>query len=398
MTLVWLALRDLAHDRFFLICNAAIMVGVLVPLLVLFGVKNGVYSALIGQMMADPAYRQIDTSGNGSFTGADIAPLADWPEIAFLTPRIRGQFDYVNVRAAEGRRIRAAVVIPSGAGDPNLPAGYTPGPGTVAVSAALAASLDLVAGAELELITQAEDRPRQLVLPARVGAVLPDSAVAGTAVLAPFEMLDLIEAFYDAYALPEHGILAGRPLDQRVAAYAGVRVYAARLEDLAALQQRLEQTLGVKTSARTRDVASLLGLGRNLDLVLRLTALLAAVGLGAALLVGFWSEVGRKRAMLAAIALLGVPPRRLALIPMVQALVTALLGLAVSFALFAVAGRMVAGLFGAGLPAGARLVVLPPAQAAGIALAVLGLVLIAAGLAALIAQRLDPASILRQSL
>ncbi|MFC3117680.1 hypothetical protein ACFOHS_02760 [Jhaorihella thermophila] len=97
MLIARLALRDLVRDRFFLICNVAVMVGVLVPLLVLFGVKNGVYSALIGEMLADPANLQIDTAGNATLTEADIAPLRDWPEIAFLTPKVRSQFDYMTI-------------------------------------------------------------------------------------------------------------------------------------------------------------------------------------------------------------------------------------------------------------------------------------------------------------
>ena len=102
MLILWLAWRDLMFDRFFLLANTAIMVGILVPLLVLFGVKNGVYNALIGEMLADPANLQIDTAGNASFSEADIAPLRDWPEVAFVTPKVRGQFDFVNVRAPWG--------------------------------------------------------------------------------------------------------------------------------------------------------------------------------------------------------------------------------------------------------------------------------------------------------
>ena len=86
MLIVQLAWRDLLRDRFFLLCNVAVMVGILVPLLVLFGVKNGVYQALIGEMLANPANLQIDTAGNATLSEAEIAPLRDWPEIAFMTP------------------------------------------------------------------------------------------------------------------------------------------------------------------------------------------------------------------------------------------------------------------------------------------------------------------------
>ncbi len=395
MIVAELALTALWKDRFFLLANTAIMVGVLVPLLVLLGVKNGVYSALIGELMADPATLQIDTAGNASFSDADIDPLRQWPEIAFLTPKIRGQFDYMNVRAKDGPRIRPALIVPSGTGDPTLPEGALIAAGKVAVSAQLARQLDLETGAELQLISQAENRPRQLVLPATVSAVLPDEAAAGAVILAPFETLDLIEAFYESYALPDHGITHGRDLTERVPAYEGIRVYARDLDGLAELQSRIETELSIRTTARTRDVEALLGLGRNLNLAMSLTAALATIGLGAALVLAFWSDVARKRGVLATIALLGVPSLQLALFPVVQALATAMLSLVLAFAATAMVGPLARRLFGQGLPEDAALLIIAPVQAAFIALAVLALTACAAAVAAWSVQRLDPAVVLR---
>jgi putative ABC transport system permease protein len=396
MLIARLALRDLIRDRFFLLCNTAVMVGILVPLLVLFGVKNGVYSALIGDMLSDPANLQIDTAGNATLSEAEIAPLRDWPEIAFLTPRVRSQFDYMNVRAKGGRRFRTALVLPTGAGDPTLPPGTALAEGEVAISAQLAAQIELSPGDMIQMVGQAEDRPRQLVLEKRIGAVLPETALAGRAVLAPFATLDLIEAFYDSYSLPDYGITGTKDLSTRVAVYSGLRVYARSLEGLAPLQARMERELGLATSARTRDVESLLGLGRKLNLALAGTATLAAIGLGAALILGFWSDVARKRVVLAGISLIGVPSRQLALFPVIQALATAALGLVLSFLLYALAGRGAAALFAEGLPGNAPLAVISPLQALGVSVLVLGLVLVASGAAAWSAQRLDPASVLRE--
>lgn len=396
MLILRLALRDLLRDRFFLLCNMAVMVGVLVPLLVLFGVKNGVYSALIGDMLADPANLQIDTSGNATLTPEDLEPLKDIPGIAFLTPRVRSQFDYVNVRQPDGRRLRQALLIPTGQGDPTLPAGATLAEGEVAVSAQLADQLDLTQGAELQLITQAEDRPKQLVLPARVGLVLPATRASGRAVLAPFELLDTVEAFYDSYSLPDYGIEGTKDLADRAQTFAGARLYVTRLEDLARVQTAVEDALGIGTTANTREVASLLGLGQKLNLALAGTAILAAIGLSAALVLGFWTEVARKRTTLAGLALLGVPAGRIALFPVAQAAVTAAGGLVLSFALYLVAARAADQLFGGGLPGGAALAILSPAQVLAVSLAVMALVLCAAGAAAWSALRLDPASILRE--
>jgi putative ABC transport system permease protein len=67
-----------------------------------------------------------------------------------------------------------------------------------------------------------------------------------------------------------------------------------------------------------------------------------------------------------------------------------------SFLLYALAGRGAAALFAEGLPGNAPLAVISPLQALGVSVLVLGLVLVASGAAAWSAQRLDPASVLRE--
>lgn len=395
MIVAELALRDLFRERLHLICNVAVLAGVLVPLLVLFGVKNGVYDALIGRLLSDPATLRIDTTGNSAFTLADAEEVRLWPEAGFVTLKTRSIFDFVNVRRAGEPGRRDATLIPSGAGDPTLPEGLALPPGTVALSDGLARQLSLAPGDSIELITQAEDRPRQLLLPATVVAVLPASHVAGRAVLADLGTLDLVEAFYDNYALPEHGITAGRPLAGRAPEFEGMRIFARDLESLAPLQARLEARFDIRTEARTSEVASVLGLGRNLDLALLLTVSVAALGLAAALIFGFWGEIARKRQTIATLALLGLGGRSLWLFPIIQALVSALAGLAVSFGLTALAAQAANRLFGQGFVDGG-IVSISAAEAGAIWGGTLVFVLLTALAAARRAARADPAVILRE--
>ena len=398
MIVIGLALRDLVRDRFFFICNVAVVVGMLAPLLVLFGVKNGVYEALIGELLSNPATMQIDTLGNNGFDADQIDAIRGWDDVAFITPKVRSQFDYVNVYVPEARAMRDALVIPSGTGDPTLPEGVLLEGFKVAVSPQLAEQLNLETGGHIQLITQAENRNRQLVLKVEVVAVLKPSVASGNTVLAPYALLDLIEAFYDAYALPDYGILEGRPLSERVSSYEGIRLYGASLEGLAALQTRLESFLAVGTRARTREVEALLGLGHNLNLALALVTSLATAGLFAALVFSFWTDVMRKRATLASIALLGVPPSRLALFPLIQGVTAALCGLALSFAFYGLAARVATHLFGTGIPDGKQIAQIAPMQAALISVGVLGVIVLAVLAAARSAQRLDPASVLREGM
>lgn len=395
MLIVRLALRDLFFQKVHLICNIAVLAGVLVPLLVLFGVKNGVYNALIGQLLSNPRSLQIDTSGNTTFTIADAELVRGWPEAGFVTLKTRSQFDFVNVRLDGGRQKRDAILIPSGAGDPNLPEGVHLSAGSAAVSAPLAEQLQISTGDRIDVITQAEDRPRQLRVQLDVAAVLPPGGASGRAVLAQIEVLDLVEAFYDAYALPDYGITEGRSFAQRAPVFEGLRVYARGLEELAPLQNRIEAHFGISTEARTADVQGVLNLGRNLNLALLLTASVASLGLAAALVFGFWGEVQRKRQVLASLALMGLGGQRLWLFPLIQALVSAALALIVSFALLGLASLMAEQLFETGLTAGG-LVQMTGAQVLVIVLLVMLFVVASSLFAARAALRIDPATVLRE--
>ena len=394
MLLLSLALKDLKRDWVYLFCNIAMLVGVIVPLLVLFGVRNGVYDALIGRLLSDPTTLQIDTRGNHAFSPADAVEIRGWPEADFVTLKTRSLFDYVNVRAVGQRVLRDAVLSPSGAGDPMLMVA-TLEENQVALSADLAEALGLEVGAQVELITQAPERPRQLVLELGVAAIVPKDMLGGRSVLANIGVLDLIEAFYDEYALPEYGIVDGRSLDTRITEFEGLRVFARTLEALAPLQEKLETRFGISTQAKTAQVTGVLGLGCNLGLALLLTTSVAGLGLAAALTSSFWAEVARKRQVLANMALLGFGPGALLLFPVLQALVTAVLGLVASFGLFAVAANVAETLFDTGLSGAGGLVVIGLDQGLTIAAAVLGFVMLAAVAAAWRAQGTDPAVVLR---
>lgn len=393
---VFLALRDLFRDRVYIICNVAVLCGVLVPLLVVFGVKNGVYDALIGRLLSNPATLLINTTGNVGFSEADAAEVAGWSETGFVTLKTRSIFDFISVRAEGGRGRQDALLVPSGTGDPTLPGAMTLGPGEAVITANLSAQLDLGVGGTIQVITQASERPRQLLVPLKVVGVLPAERMSGRSVLSNVATLDLVEAFYDGYALPNHGIAVGRPITERAASFEGMRVFARDVYHLGALQTRLETRFGIGTEAATREVESVLSLGRNLNLALALTASVAGIGLAAALIFGFWGEIARKRHMLAVLALMGIGGRKLWLFPVVQALVSALLGLAASFGLFLLAGVAAERLFETGLTEAGGLVRISGPEVAIISGAVLVFVLATSALAAAAASRVDPAQVLRE--
>lgn len=393
-----LAWRDLWHDRFFLVCNAAVLVGVVVPLMVLYGVKNGVSQALLDDLLSNPSVLQIDTLGNKSFTQDQLDEILAWPEVAFAAPRARSAFDSVNLRRDGGRHIVAATLLPSGAGDPNLPPGLDLPPGTIALTEVAAGRLEAGIGDTVDIVGQIEagQRDGNLRVQAQVVHIVPSSRIDGASVLGPFALVDGFEALYEGYAVPQFGLDQGLPADTRVPAFEGVRVFARDLSDVVALETRLGATLDVGTRGSSADIAALFGLSRNLTLVFGITAALAALGLGAALVTGSYADVVRKRLGLASLSMLGLPGAALALIPVLQALFTAMLGLAVAFPAFWIGAAIIDSLFGQALPGDNPVAFLRPLEALALFLGVLVLSMAAAGAAARSAIRIDPASVLRE--
>ena len=398
MTLLRLALADLWHDRIVALCNIAAIVGIVAPLAILAGIKAGVVEALIADLKSRPDTLHVSITGDHGFSAENVAEVRGWPETAFVAPSSRSIARRMEVRRAGGGVIRRAELVPTGSGDPLLPAGPTIEGSAVAASDGLARSLELSPGDTLEAVVRRgkTGRTTALRLPLTVAAVLPPAAMQGEAVLMTPGLMEEIEAFYDGYALPHRGVAEGRPLAERTTLAESLRVYAADLVAVAPLERRLEARFGIEAFSDAAQVTATLDLERRLGLALSLIVTAATLGLLAALTASFWGMTRARRPALATLAMIGMTPARLAWYPVWVALVTAALGLAAAAGV-AVAGAVAAErLFGGRLPAGASFLLPPGAAAEGAAL-VLAVAAAAAFLAAREAARTNPGTVFRET-
>lgn len=373
-----LAWRGLLHEKIYLFCNIAAICGVLVPLLILQGVKSGVYAALMQDISSDPAALSITTLGDQGFLPEDINEVAQWPETGFVVPRTRNIGNIVLIQNPTESVIREATTLPSATGDPLLGGNAPPSSSSVIVSALLAEATSLVEGTRINIIARSEARPRALVITAEVTGILPSESLSGATILADPELLEQIEAYYEGYALPDQGIEDGANLLSRQIVYEGLRVYAAKLADVDALEQRLVEYFDIPTRSQAAQIERVFRLGRNLNLAFVIIASSAILGLIAALIFGFWADVQRKKRMLATLALIGLTPSEIARIPLMQAFLTALFALLVAFSIFAITAQITAMLFADVLSPNQPLLILPLTHAAIAA----GLTLISVALAA----------------
>ena len=397
MTLLRLALADLWHDRIIALCNIAAIVGIVAPLAILAGIKAGVVDALIDDLTSRPDILRVAIAGDHGFSTADIAEVANWQETGFVVPSSRSIARRLMVRVEGGGVIRRATLVATGPGEPWLPGGTVIAYGEVAASDGLSRRLGLRPGSRLEAVARrGEFGETVLNLTLDVTAVLPHGTLAGEGVLMAPALMEDIEAFYDGYAIPGLGLEEGRPLEERTALVENMRLYASDLLFVAVLERRLEAHFGVEASSDAADVAATLDLERRLGLALDLIVAAAILGLLAALTASFWSMTRSRRSALAVLAMIGMPPARLAWYPVWAALVTAMLGLA-GTAGIVVAGAVIATrLFGGDLP-GNTTFLLPWSDAAGVALLVIGISAMAAFLAAREAARADPGAVFRET-
>lgn len=199
------------------------------------------------------------------------------------------------------------------------------------------------------------------------------------------------------------GLLQTRPLsfdptsqeflvDKR--GFAGFRLYAKTLEQVASLKKNLEEQ-GILVHTEAERIDDVLRLDKYLSLIFWLIAVGSLVGGAACLVSNIYAGIERKRRELAVLRLLGLSGGAFIRFPLYTAGFFALSGFAVAFCLFACMSFIINSLFGSHLQAGESLCALAwwhPFVALALTL---GVALLAGSVAALRAAKVDPADALR---
>ncbi|MGO8869620.1 MAG: FtsX-like permease family protein [Alphaproteobacteria bacterium] len=338
-----LALSDLRRDGALAVCQIFALAAVLTPLLVLFGLKQGVIGQLIRDLEANPAMREIGplVTGTNRFDAAWLAAARARADVAFVVGDARALAAEVEATPAgdPDRSPVEAVLVPTGAGDPLAPAAggaWASGYDRVALSFGAARALGVGPGGRVELLvprTRAGvDEAQRLV--ATVSAVLPPERMTETrrAILASEELVFDVQLYRDGYAVPALG-WSGKVPPEGPRRYERFRLYARTIDDVGPITEWLSGQ-GIEPVSRLEDIAPIRALDRNLSIILAVIIAFAAAGFVVALAATQWSSVERKRRELALLAVIGYGRPWLMALPLVQAFVLALLGSLAALALF----------------------------------------------------------------
>lgn len=427
-----LALRDYVHEALLSACAVLGLAAVLTPLLVLYGVKFGVVQTLTDRLREDPRNLEISPVTSGRYTEEYLARLAAHPSVSFVLPRTRSIAATMSLSHGEGTGRKTLVVSlePTAPGDPLLarhhatapamPAPDTidmaggantangsppplPSPIGVALSATAAEKLNVRRGETL--LGRVERRYQGQVQSARahlrVVAVLPLAAQQKDVAYVPLPLLEATEDYRDGRAVPDMEALTGqtgqwtgepRPDGPRV--YPGFRLYARDLDAVEVLRQGFaRQNMDVYTHAA--EIEQVATLAHALNLIFGLICAAAAAGFLASTASSILAGVKRKERILGLLRLAGFATGALMLFPLVQALLTALLGTIAAAAVYTVAASIINNLFSAGLSGMEQVCRLPPGHFL-LALALVACLSLLAALGpALRAARVEPSEVIR---
>jgi putative ABC transport system permease protein len=387
-----LALSDLRHERVLFLCSALGCAAVLAPLIVLFGLREGVVAGLRAELLEDPRAREVVSVVNRTIDPAVLARVTADPRVAFLVPRTRALSATIVLEnpARPGSGVRVEL-LPTAADDPLLPGRSAMDADELVLSAAALQRLGLNVGDQvLASVPRVREGQREaLTLEMRVAAEAPLSAAVREAAFSTLPLLLLAEDFLDGLVGPD--ARPGTEAEARARPFAGFRLHAARIEDVPTLDRDLRAE-GIEVASRADAVAGLLRLDRNLALLFLAIAGAGGAGYLVSLGVGLWAQVERKRRDIALLSLLGLKRRALLMLPLVQAAAVALVGAVLAFAIaaavatvlnrafagtvtgdrpvclltpmmgFAAAGITMAGALLAAVMAGLRAAAMPPAD------------------------------------
>lgn len=369
-----LAWHDLRHERWLAACAACVLAATLAPLWTLWGLERGVIGTLIERQDRDPLMREIAPAATGSarFDAAWFERARRWPELSFVIPTIRSAAALVELFSDAAPAPVTLELRATAAGDPLLAGQAPPSGAGLVLSADAAQRLGARPGQPLTvpLSREREGRAERVAVQVRVAGVLPLSASDGSSALAAPALLEQIESWRDGYRIDAFGADGSGPPPPREV-HPLFRMYAASIRDVEALAARLEAQ-GVSTRTRAREIASTLGLQRNLRTVLALVGTITLAGAVVALAALQIATVRRKRREYALLKLTGHGRAWLVALPCVHAAAVALLGGVLALAVYGLGAAAINTYFAAHLSAGEAAVRLGAADvAAGLGAALL---------------------------
>ncbi len=253
-SVIWMACKDLRHDARMTLCLILTVAAIALPLLLFFGLKNGVVEVMRQRMINDPGFMEVIPQGTSTFDATWFETWGENPHVGFVVPKTRelgvaGTFSNVSTK----KKVRADMQ-PTGPGDWLLQSYRIsiPPEDSGVLTASLAHKLGVQKGDALEVSISRQKKGgglESVVRTVRVHDVLPQQATGRDMVFVPLIQLERMEAFRDGFGVEAYGWAGEKPLAYPVF-YAAV-LYTKEVLDPIVLAQIRQRTGFVRLESTT---------------------------------------------------------------------------------------------------------------------------------------------------
>jgi len=326
--IVRLSFRDYSHEWRMSGCFILALASVLAPMMILFGLKFGIVSSMVQELVENPINREIRPVGSGRYDEAWIDALRKRRDVEFIVPRTRALAATIQLKSETSKRILSAELMATAPGDPllrglaGLPGDYN----QVVLSNSAANKLKVEAGdvVDASLSRQFQGKRDRVHLPVTVIDIAAAAAESRSVAFVHLDLLIASELFKDGRAVKALG-WKGNQDDSLQRVYPSFRLYARSIHDVERLVADLERE-GVRVKANVAEIATVKSIDNNLAVIFWIIACVGAAGFSFSLGASLWANVDRKRRDLSVLRLVGFKSGRIVLFPVLQATYTALLG------------------------------------------------------------------------
>ncbi len=342
-SIIQLSFRDYSHEWRMSGCFVLALSAVLAPMLILFGLKFGIVTSMVQELVEDPVNREITLVGSGRYNDAWIERYRNRSDVEFIVPKTRALAATIQLKSDSSGRILSTELFATGEHDPMLrrlassPKDYS----QVVLSQNAAKRLNVTAGSQLDasLARQYQGRRERVHLPLEVIGVVDASITSRNLAFVHLDLLIASENFKDGREVKELQ-WGGSVETDEPRTYPSFRLYASSIYEVEQLVVDLEKE-GARVKANVSEITTVQSIDRNLSMIFWIIALVGALGVSFSLGASLWANVDRKRKELSVLRLVGFKSARIILFPVLQSCYTAVLGWLLAVLVYLVAEYLI---------------------------------------------------------
>ena len=326
--IIRLSFRDYSHEWRMSGCFILALASVLAPMMILFGLKFGIVSTMVHELVENPANREIRPVGSGRYDDAWIDAYRNREDVEFIIPKTRALAATIQLKSSTAKRILSTELLATAAGDPllkglaSMPQDYY----QVILSDSAANKLNVKAGDEIDasLSRQFQGKRERVHLPLTVIDIADPTVTGRNVAFVSLDLLIASEQFKDGRIVSGLGWDGNRDYSM-TRIYPSFRLYARSIYDVENLVSELEKQ-GARIKANVAEITTVQSIDQNLSVIFWIIACVGALGFSFSLGASLWANVDRKRKELSVLRLVGFKSARIVLFPVLQSCYTALLG------------------------------------------------------------------------